>query len=305
MDFNLAPLKYRNILATSGGPLERITVEQAGPQEELRYEAVAYLVPSLVPEWHKKSSIYSGGHGGGTHKLRNVACHIAISEALERWAFLQTLYGPAASQYGFDIEPSTSGMAAFPGFTSETARMRADWEAVERWALLAWWEGRLSAAERPDSDKNEGAISLSLPFKDKNAVVLWRALPGGNMAYGFAAADSEETALEKASVELGRNIVALNQFYGDRGADVRQFIADVELPVYERRLIFFSTAEGYEVFRARISSSTARMVAPREATKLIDREITGPWSRYATVWRTLYTQGAEHLDKARHDIFLF
>ena len=91
MDFNLAPLRYRNILSRDGGPIERIEIRKLGTTDKQTYEAVAFLAPTLVPPWHRKSALYSCGHGGGTHSSRNVACHISISEAMERWAFLGTL----------------------------------------------------------------------------------------------------------------------------------------------------------------------------------------------------------------------
>ena len=189
MDLNLAPYRYRNILSVHGGPVEKIVSSQIGTKENPQHEAVSFLVPALVPDWHRKSSLYSAGHGGGTHRQQNVACHMAISEAMERWAFLGTLNSPQAALYGFDIEPSTSGMAAFPGLTTKPARVRADWEAVERWALLEWWGGRLSAVLSQESDRSAGALYLSLPFKDRTAVIVWSELPAGGTAYGFAAAD--------------------------------------------------------------------------------------------------------------------
>ena len=304
MDINLAPLRYRNILLIHGGPLDKIAVTDIGTPEHPQYEAVAFLSPSHVPAWHRNSPLYNTGHGGGTHRLRNVACHIAISEAMERWAFLQTVHGPLAGRYGFDVEPSTSGMAAFPGLTTETARIRADWEAVERWALLEWWNGKLSATLTPGSSRTDGTLLLSLSAKDRRAVILWSTLQGGNTAYGFAAADSTETAIKKARIEQARNVVVLNRFFeGHR--PVEEFIADEDLPVYDRRLVFFSTPAGKQVFWENVGASTATIINHPGAQKIIDSEIPGPWSRYAAVWRTLYVQGSAHLDKSRRDIFLF
>ena len=306
MDFNLAPFKYRNILSSQGGPIAKIIASQIGTQKKPQYEAVAFLVPTLVPDWHRKSALYCEGHGGGTHSMQNVACHMAISEALERWAFLETLYSRQAAEYGFEIEPSTSGMAAFPGLTTKPAQTRADWEAVERWALLEWWGGRLSASLSPGSSRLAGFLYPSLPFKDRDAVIVWNTLPAVGTVYGFAAADNRESAEGKALIEQARNNVVLSRFYSDAKISKGSFISDESQTIYDRRLVFFSTQAGNKIFWDKVRSSTTEHITPPNPQKIVDREIPGPWNRYTTVWRVLYAQHPDiEISKPQHDIFVF
>lgn len=53
----------------------------------------------------------------------------------------------------------------------------------------------------------------------------------------------------------------------------------------ERRSWFFATEEGHDLFRRRLTRR-AEGPAPRPVV-VCDREITGPWSDYTTVWRFL------------------
>jgi len=306
MDFNLAPLRYRNILSRDGGPIEKIEIRQLGAADKPEYEAVAFLSPALVPPWHRKSALYSGGHGGGTHKLRNIACHMAISEAMERWAFLGTFKGADAAQYGFDIDPSTSGMAAFPGLTTNTARERSDWEAVERWALPEWWDGRLSAVLSPGSNLQTGTLQIKLPFMNRKMVITWSTLAIGKTAYGFAAADDTGSAILKAQIEKERNAVVLSRFDSGKSYSTEDFIADKNRILYDRRLVFFSTPDGKKVFWDKVTSTVSAKITAQIPTKIVDREIPGAWSRYATVWRTLYASRAAGLvNETIHNIFVF
>ncbi|MEK7721871.1 MAG: hypothetical protein AAB359_05730, partial [Elusimicrobiota bacterium] len=283
MELNLSPFKYRNIFSKDGGPIDRLNVsllEQPGKTQE--FEAVAFLLPDIVPQWHKNSTIYCGGHGGGTHHMRNIACYIAMSEALERWAYFGPSFGEQQILFGFDVEPSTSGMAAFPGLTKRPARVRANWEAVERWSLLEWWYGRLPAVLSPGSGRAAGALYISQPLKDCCAVIIWATLASGSMAYGFAAADTPETALHKASIEKARNTTALTRFFNKELFLSQDFIADGQYPIYDRRLIFFASPPGGDMFWDRAISSSDLNITPVIPPKLIDTEIKGPWSKYAT-----------------------
>jgi hypothetical protein len=54
---------------------------------------------------------------------------------------------------------------------------------------------------------------------------------------------------------------------------------------FERRCLFFSTPEGHELFQRRIGER--RTARSREWEIACDREVVGPWSEYATVWRVV------------------
>src|ERR1022692_2454767 len=67
---------------------------------------------------------------------------------MERWAFRVKVRAPDRELYGFDIDESSNGMAAFPGLFHTEARKRALLEAVERASVIAWWEGVLDGEVR-------------------------------------------------------------------------------------------------------------------------------------------------------------
>ncbi|MBL9210815.1 MAG: hypothetical protein JNL92_10140, partial [Opitutaceae bacterium] len=86
-------------------------------------------------------------------------------------------------------------------------------------------------------------------------------------------------ACERAVMELARHESILRRWWLQRLAGE----AAAPSNVFERRCLFFATEEGHALFRARATSASARG-APRPEV-ICDREVPGPWSRYATVWR--------------------
>src|SRR5580658_3244083 len=122
--------------------------------------ANAYLCPGLQPRKPIKE-VYGDASGSGTHESPMVARYMAISEAMERWAFYATASSERRGAYGFDVDPMSTGMAAFPGLFSHQARRKAYLEALERFTLLAWWEGMLPSFE------------IDTEWPEVKAVVLW------------------------------------------------------------------------------------------------------------------------------------
>ena len=110
---SLAALRYRNVLAVHGGPVERIETGVFPVCSRRMTQANARLSPGLTPK--RARSIYSDADGSGTHPRASVARHMAVSEALERWAFHSVVRSPRAAEFGFDVDPSSNGMSAFPG----------------------------------------------------------------------------------------------------------------------------------------------------------------------------------------------
>ena len=137
---SLAALRYRNVLAAHGGPVERIETGEFPVRSRRMFQANARLSPGLTRK--RQMSIYSDADGTGTHRIASIARHMAVSEALERWAFHATVRSERAAEFGFDVDPSSNGMAAFPGVLRRNARRKAMLEAVERFCLIALWEGR-------------------------------------------------------------------------------------------------------------------------------------------------------------------
>jgi hypothetical protein len=268
--------------------------------------ATAFLSPTLRPSWLGESQIYENAQGGGTHALRSVACYIAISEALERWAFYAECDGPRRSALAFDIEPSTTGMAAFPGLTKGPSRENARLEAVERWSLVEWWLGRLPATAAVGSDEAAGSLEILTPFDRCAVALVWRTSPAGAMSFGFAAAGKLPDALAHARIEEARNASVLAKLFRETSSSPEDFPFKGLRLSYERRLAFFSSAAGGALFRERLASSCGQMAVPERPRTIMDCELPGPWTKYATVWRVLYEQSNRaHQDGDRHDFFLF
>ncbi len=156
---SLGALRYRNVLAANGGPVAQIESGEFPVRGRRVVLANARLVPGLTRE--NTSRLYGNADGTGTHPVAAVARHKAVSEALERWAFHATVKSERAEEFAFDVDPSTCGMSAFPGLMRRSARHSAVLEAVERFSLMAWWEG--SAAGRVfDTDwPGVSAVALS------------------------------------------------------------------------------------------------------------------------------------------------
>lgn len=294
---SLAPFRYRNILEKDGGPVRKVNASEGALWDgSARFFAAASLVPALRPAGPKRLALYDDDDGGGTHASKNMACFIAISEALERWAYYATSRGERRSKLGFDREDSTTGMAAFPGFTARPARDRARHEAAERWGLLEWWQGKLPARSLDLSSSRVQAAEVLTPFPDTRLVILWTKCPkSGAFAYGFAGAGDARKAVERAGVELTRNITVLERRPPDGGS--------IKL-MGERRLVRFSTEDGFQAFRARLGSSQALSSCPKAPDTVVDAEVPGPWSRYARVWRVLYPH-AKPDDESELDVFTF
>src|ERR1044071_7034575 len=138
---SLAGLRYRNVLAEHGGPIQRIETGHFPVRGRRTILANATLVPGLVRKG--PLSLFSDADGTGTHPVAAVARHKAVSEAMERWAFHALVRSDRAEEFGFDVDPSSCGMAAFPGFLRRQARRSAVLEAVERFSLIAWWDGKI------------------------------------------------------------------------------------------------------------------------------------------------------------------
>jgi hypothetical protein len=222
--------------------------------------------------------IFSDADGTGMHRLPMVARHIAVSEALERWAYHETMRSSKRAAFGFDIDGSSNGMAAFPGLFVGRARRRAFFEAAERFCILNWWERRLDGQIRETDWPGVTAVSFVLPI-GANAVILFMRSSFGFYVYGHAAAGSFTEACKHAVVELVRHECVIRCW----------MLAGHSVPAgdpFERRAWFFSTDEGHARFRERMNYHVDR---PQPLAEVIcDSEIRGPWSAYATIWRYLF-----------------
>jgi len=123
-----------------------------------------------------------------------VARYMAISEAMERWAFHVKVNDFDRDLYGFDRDASSNGMAAFPGLFKSAARKKAYHEALERFALIGWWDGRLQATREPSHFPGVSLIRIHHDVATDEVVVLSRRAATGITSYGHAAGANVLTA---------------------------------------------------------------------------------------------------------------
>lgn len=302
MPLSLAPLKYASVYAERGGPIGKVLVGEARLFGGRRvFNASARLRDDLRPKGLLPLALYGDEEGSGTDDSRTVACYKAVSEAIERWAFYGSVDGPRAERLGFAVEPTTTGMAAFPGLTVRAARGVALSEAVERWAVLEWWRGRLPARRRTSELPGLESLEILVPFKDRCVAVIWTVGAGcPGAAYGFAGGTGYAAARDKALIELSRNQNVLS-LYGKAGADAA--VPQVSL---ERRLLHFNREDGLKAFLERVAaSSAAPAVSAPPPRPLVDAEVPGPWSRYASVWRVLFEHPDGPDDRSEVGVFRF
>ena len=273
---NLASVRYRNVLAAHGGPIDQIESGQFPVRGRHVVLANARLVPGLVRKG--PLTLFSDADGTGTHRIASIARHKAVSEAMERWAFHSLVRSERAADFGFDIDPSTTGMSAFPGLLRRQARRSAVLEAVERFSLCAWWEGRVAGRCFETDWPGVSAVAIDGPFGGMTVVVFARTAWGGYV-YGHAAEESFGAACERAVEELARHEWVLRCSWLARVAgEARQ-----PTNLFERRCVFFASDEGHALFLERVKGQPSGC-APRVEI-ICDRDIPGPWDEYATVWR--------------------
>src|ERR1700683_1567636 len=207
---SFAPFFYRNVFAEKGGPIQR--TENAGTLEmpgHVETQLNACLKPELAAG-KMSHAVYGSADGTGSSENPAVARHKAISEALERWAFLATQRSAEKGKYGFEHDRSSNGMAAFPGLKFQ-ARSAAYYEALERWALIGWWAGHLDAPrhELPGYE-NMGAVRID-HGRPEEVVILYRKTESGFVSYGHAAGRTLPSAAAKSAV-----VVAAREFVHGR-----------------------------------------------------------------------------------------
>lgn len=273
---SLASLRYRDVLAVHGGPVEKIETGLF----PVRGRRVVLANATLKPGLTRKSplAMFSDADGTGMDPVASVARHKAISEAMERWAFHAVVRSERAAEFGFDVDPSTSGMSAFPGLLRRQARRSAVLEAVERFSLMSWWDGRIEGRVFDTDWPGVSAVAIDGPFGGVTVVVFARTDWGGYV-YGHAAEESFGGACERAIGELARHEWIMRaRWLAEVGGE-----RNVPTNIFERRSLFFASDEGHELFQERLARKASGH-QPRPEI-LCDSDIPGPWDEYATVWR--------------------
>jgi len=298
--FSLAAFRYRNILTQSGGPIERMQLADMLVLGRREFLANAFLREGLVGElW--KDSVFNPASGSGTSPSPMVARFKAISEAMERWAHWELHTGADRHKYGFEVDPSSNGMSAFPGLFRRQARSGALMEAAERFNLLNWWEGHLPASE--SATRWPGVRSVTICSQAPGiTVILFKRTEQGFTAYGHGAAMDYDAACLKAATEMERHALIIARFaHAHAGRLCDQLPPDAH-PI-ERRSLFFATEAGHELFLERVRSRPHKPLA--EPRLVFDGPVPGPWGRYADVWRVVYAPPSDRFLSMDENYFLW
>jgi hypothetical protein len=285
---SLAALRYRQVTSVDGGPIARLDTADTAWLGRRCFQANAYLRDDLIA-WRQSHVVYGAANGTGVDASPMVARFKAVSEAMERWAHMAVLTAGEGGRYGFDIDPSSNGMAAFPGLLARQARPAAQMEATERFNLLSWWEGRLPALETQSPWPGVRAVVICSEAPGLT-VILFRQSERGHYAYGHAAGLDFPTACAAAAMEMERHDLVVAHYMLAHVGEPGSALPAMAHPI-ERRSVFFSTPEGHELFLGRLRSR------PRQQNRyprlVFDGAVPGPWSRYADVWRVLYEPPSE------------
>lgn len=299
---NLAPIKYRNFFNKNktDGPFSKI--EHAIIPAIEMYEAYVYLRENLVPEWKCKDLVFGNAIGCGNSKYLSTAYYKAISEALERWAFFQTYDSNDSSKFGFEVDPSTTGMAAFPSWSVKHVKEKSFYEAAEKWAVVNWWYNRLDHVPVV-LDQKVKIFKINLPWKNITVVILYSFNDDYRFYfYGHGASKNIKLAIDNAFIELNRSERCLIEFYKSK---INTILVEEIDSIFEKRLLYFSSPQkGHVDFLERIKRTTQKLPA-RTPRILVNEEIEGPWSQYAKVWRCLFESNFNQEANFSETCFLF
>lgn len=277
MSLNLAPWFYRNLLDGKELIEKPVFYKVTDILENSYYESNVWLKKPLGNE--DCSLLYNDCDGSGADKNKNIAVYKAISEALERFAFHETFYNQN-QEFSFDVNPTTTGMSAYPYINYSKARLNSIFEAIERWAIHQLNYRKIPVVKLENPNKDIQHYELITPFREKAKVSLVIFKKNDFYNYGFAASDSVENSFKKSLVELNRNLKILlkNDNYK---LDYQQLDNSTD-----KSLIFFSGNEGFNIVDELIRSAPRRIIDENPRV-ICDKPIVGEWTKYTKVWRYL------------------
>lgn len=270
---SLGSIRFSDVMACDGGPIAAVHAGELNVFGRPFRHANAFLRPE-ISENGVFPMLFGQADGSGTDADPTVACHMAVSHALERWAYLAAR-DSSANAFGFDVDASSNGMAAFPGLFRRTAQNLAELEAIERHSVIAWWDGCLPAEQGRSPFPGVDLIRIHHDAGDAEVVILVQRTRAGQ-AYGRAAGRTLRDAIAHAAVQLARAEFLLTT-HRAKGALV------TPAGFLERRALFFAGPEGAELFERRLGTAPHRSAPTWRPA--FNGEIPGPWSRWATVWR--------------------
>lgn len=290
---NLALLNYDIALSKTSSPIVSLAHSEVLIGERSIHQVNAILSPELKGSHGPQRVLFGDVDGTGTQRSKLVATHMAISEALERWAWGQAMESEDQAAHGFDRDPTTNGMAAFPGLIARQTRPHAVREAVERWCLREWWAGHLPCAQLETSTRSQQLIRIGNPLSRHKVVISWAAGESGLVAYGVGCGQKTDAASWRARIEQQRAQQALEHF-----AEKHEQLDTIDLsyiPGYaERSFLYYALSKGHSDFLQCVGNSAVNPEILDSATgrrymkPVVDCPIPGPWTKYAHVWRVLY-----------------
>ncbi len=292
---NLAPFKYKAILNYSKNPIQKIDVTQiTNPYGSRYFEVYGWLKNEHKFIGIETSSFYGSCEATGSDKYFQIALWKCISELVERWAFHYLLKNNDFG-FGMDIDATSTGFAALPCWPKSAARKISYGEAIERWAISMWWRGHLTAflEVRPKLYGDIGVVRINISENiGKVAIVFKKNISDHKVfyVYGFAFGKTLEGAVSKASVELFRNENILLQ---NSDAEAKS--------VSDKRLKYFSTEEGFLHFFSKVGPTGRTFNSI--PNPIVDSEVPGDWSQFATVWRCLLPDTNYNWDDLKHFMF--
>ena len=293
---NLAPWYYKNLLVDNNliGSPQYYDIHLLDGSHQ--FEANIFLKPHLKPAWLAQSEIYKNCDGSGTSPFQNIAVYKAISEALERLAFYELAESPQEKKFCFDINPTTTGMAAYPYWSTSPARKKAKTEGIERWAIHEFNRQHIPIIEHQESIKDLKHYELMTPFDDVK-VSLLSYKTQDFFAYAFAGGETLQNSFDRALIELNRNLIVLTKVYKSIGQQ-GQFTSATDKTLY-----FFSTLEGYDHFQELIKKSPQKIMNINPKI-LCDTELIGQWTKFTRVWRFLL-EDSYYDCNTNHKFFMF
>jgi hypothetical protein len=119
--------------------------------------------------------------------------------------------------------------------------------------------------------------------------------PCGTHAIGHGADETISGACLKGMVEMGRHDRVVRRFLA------RPIGTPKPTNILERRALFFASQAGFELFADRLRTPAQANIGRFEP--ICDREIRGPWSQYASVWRVAFRPLSHRFISADEDYF--
>lgn len=279
MNINFSPWYYRNLLLDNTLIEPPRFYKTTNILNEEFFESNVVLKSFSSNAKFDKSLIYNNCDGSGADKFKNIAIYKSISEALERLAFYESV-DDKFYELKFNLNPTTTGMAAFPHINYSKSRLNAKAEAIERWAINEFNKKNIPAIEIPTLITNLRHFELITPFRDEVRVSIVLFKKNNFYTYSFAADKNLSSSFNKSLIELNRNIKIL-----EKNENYRKNFTEFKDST-DRTLLYFSSEEGYEKFMNLINSAPNKIINNNPIITC-DKPVIGRWSKYTKVWRYL------------------